>query len=156
MCKEEGVPQNEVRNIDKLASLPQHPNVMRVFRYGFLTSYRPSPEPHKHLPYYYFDMDLGRLSLYKYIETHFHVNPQIIPSPANLWDILSQVTSAVEYLHRNNLVHRDIKPDNSKPLFQNPSHFSFAFANAKSSLHGQNPTFGYSPTLESRSFPLAT
>jgi len=57
-------------------------------------------------------MELGRSSLEKYIRTRFHSPIQILPSPAEVWNILSQLASAVEFMHKRGVLHRDIKPDN--------------------------------------------
>ena len=106
------VVENEKRNITKLASSIPHPNLIHVFRHGVLTTSRP---PYNIRPCYYIDMELGCRGLDNYIRTRFHSVPQNLPSPAESWNILSQLASGIEYMHERGVFHRDIKPENCPP-----------------------------------------
>ena len=114
--EEKALVKNEAHNISTLASKVPHPNLIQVFRHGSLTSCL-RPPPYNVLPYYYVDMELGRHSLYNYIRTRFHSTPQDLPSTAEVWNILSQLASGIEYMHKRGVFHRDIKPDNRTPPF---------------------------------------
>jgi serine/threonine protein kinase len=103
--------ENEARNIIKLSSSVPHPNLIRVVRHGFLTSFI-RPPTNNGLPYYFIDMEVGRPSLSKYILGRFHSVPQNLPLPAEIWDILAQLASGIEFMHEKGVFHRDIKPDN--------------------------------------------
>jgi serine/threonine protein kinase len=71
-------------------------------------------------------MELGRHSLYTYIRIRFHSTPQNLPSPAEVWNILSQLASGIEYMHKRDVFHRDIKPDNrTSPMPTNTNPQSF-------------------------------
>ena len=109
------VVENERRNITTLfASSIPHPNLIHVFRHNFLTTSK-CPPPYNIRPCYYIDMELGRRNLADYIRTRFHTDPQNLPSPAESWNILSQLASGIEYMHERGVFHRDIKPDNCPP-----------------------------------------
>jgi serine/threonine protein kinase len=109
------VVEKEQRNITKLfASSIPHPNLIHVFRNGPLTASK-CPPPYNIRPCYYIDMELGGRSLNDYIWTRFHLVPQNLPSPAESWNILSQLASGIEYMHERGVFHRDIKPQNCPP-----------------------------------------
>ena len=102
----------EARNIDKLRSIIPHKNVIRILQNGCLLS-STRPLISNVLPVYIIDMELGQLSLYDWIRRHYHSTPQIIPSSAKLWSIMTQIASGIAFMHSKNVIHRDLKPDNS-------------------------------------------
>jgi len=99
--------KKEVDAIKKLCGLGTHINIVQVFNHGLMSN--PA--------LYFIDMELCHLTLHNFI----HQNaPLGGPSPdcftggsvTQIWDVMSQITSGVEYVHREGQVHRDIKPKN--------------------------------------------
>lgn len=80
----------------RLASRLSHPNIVTVFDHG------PTPDGG-----FYYAMEYVRgLTLTQWVEEHGPV------PPARTVRILQQLCAAVGELHRHQLLHRDIKPDN--------------------------------------------
>jgi serine/threonine protein kinase len=69
----------------------------------------------------FFDMELCDMNLFDYIygtqdestaATYF-IKTQPPPMKSRqIWNVMLQVTKGVEFLHRKNMVHRDLKPVN--------------------------------------------
>ena len=94
----------------KLCRRGAHPNIIEVLRLG---------ELHES-PYYYIDMELCDLTLADYIyEDSPDVTPRFIRNVSSslkemqIWNVMKQIVSGVEFIHRHNEVHRDLKPSNS-------------------------------------------
>jgi serine/threonine protein kinase len=109
---------NEVRAINKLRTNGGHANIVAVLDHGWL----------KDDAYYFFDMELCVLNLEGFIEGNFgHVLglPQYLdPGYAkeelgclNMWSIMMQITSGVEFMHDFKELHRDLKPRNGMSFF---------------------------------------
>ena len=89
-------------------------NIVQVFDHGLLSQY----------PYYFIDMELCDFNLHDFIHRKNHPeSSKSIPyfsqrddSISQIWTIMSQVASGVEYIHRQGQVHRDIKPANGESL----------------------------------------
>ena len=93
---------NEVKAITELCS---HPNIITVFQYGKLDM----------TSYYYIDMELCAFSLAEYI------NKSAAPVESRsttfeVWNIMSQLISGVQFIHSMGEVHRDLKPQNGNQL----------------------------------------
>src|SRR5277367_2189456 len=104
--------RKEVEAIKKLCGLDTHPNIIQVLNHGSLSN-----------PIFYFiDMELCELNLHDYI--HGRTPPNLSESlppfsrgdgskaSLQIWTIMSQIADGVEYIHRQNQVHRDVKPAN--------------------------------------------
>ena len=102
--------ENETRAIRKLCRRDTHPNIIEVLRLGELPG----------SPYYYIDMELCDLTLTDYI---YKDSPDVIPrfirnvssslKEMQIWNVMKQIVSGVEFIHRHNEVHRDLKSSNS-------------------------------------------
>jgi serine/threonine protein kinase len=105
--------EKEVRAIQKLCGLRTHPNIVQVENHGLLW----------HHPYYSIDMELCDMNLNDFI------HPKTAPDPSKthlpcfvkgggtdsllqIWTVMNQIASGVEYIHRQSQIHRDIKPGN--------------------------------------------
>jgi serine/threonine protein kinase len=96
---------NEVRAIDKLCK-ERHENIVAVFGHGWLNS-----------SYYYFDMELCDVNLEHYISGK---QGSAIVEPYNntkVWDIITQITAGLDFIHNHAEVHRDLKPRNGQFAF---------------------------------------
>jgi len=110
--------KREVLAIQKLCGQGAHRNIVQVVDHGLIWNYG----------YYYIDMELCDMSLNDYL------HPKLPPDPSaslpcfiegggsnsliQMWTIMSQIASGLEYIHRKGHVHRDIKPANgSASLF---------------------------------------
>ena len=105
--------EREVKAIQKLCSGPAtHPNIVQVMNHGLLWN----------SPYYYIDMELCDMNLEDYLQqkppsSTAAVLPCCIKGGGldaliQTWSIMSQIASGVVYIHRENQIHRDIKPGN--------------------------------------------
>jgi serine/threonine protein kinase len=102
--------QNELRAIKKLCQPGAHPNIIEVLRFSEL----------KNSPYYFIDMELCDMTLWDYI---YRDAPDLIPrfikdrssslKEQQIWNVMRQVVSGVEFIHHHKEVHRDLKPQNS-------------------------------------------
>ena len=116
--------RKEVDAIKKLCGIDTHVNITQVLNHGHLSN-----------PIFYFiDMELCDLNLHEYIHAK---NPsELLPyfsrgdgvkSVLQIWTVMTQIASGVEYIHRQNQVHRDIKPVNGDALCGMTDLCSFVF-----------------------------
>jgi serine/threonine protein kinase len=112
----------EARAITELYCHGNHRNVVEVFQHGFLPNNS----------FYYIDMELCDSNLHDYVYQGRSINwmtpesnePTFVDRNAplpdkmlNVWTIMRHVCQGVEYIHRHNQVHRDLKPQNSSDTF---------------------------------------
>lgn len=104
--------QKEVEAIEKLCGVDTHGNIVQVLKHGLLSN-----------PIFYFiDMQLCDLNLHDYIHKGTDMKlPACLPKfnrgegvegGLQIWTVMHQISSGVEYIHRQHQVHRDIKPAN--------------------------------------------
>ena len=99
--------------IQKLCGPGAHPNVVQVLSHGLIWNYG----------YYYINMELCDMSLDDYIHPKSTLGPSnSLPyyvkgggtdSMVQMWTVMSQIASGVEYIHGERQIHRDLKPGNS-------------------------------------------
>jgi serine/threonine protein kinase len=107
--------EKEVRAIDRLCGPGAHVNIVQVLNHGLLWDF----------PYYYIDMELCDMNLSDYIQSTAPADPsKSLPrcvkgggtnSLVQIWTVMSQIASGVEYIHREHQIHRDIKAGNGGP-----------------------------------------
>jgi serine/threonine protein kinase len=78
----------------KIQSYANHPNIIKVYGYAFDTEN----------VYILMEACLGK-NLYHYIQR------QLLPEE-KVKNYMQQLSSALAYLHKNNIIHRDVKPEN--------------------------------------------
>ena len=103
--------QKEVLAITRLCGPDTHPNIVQVLNHDMMSN----------AVVYFIDMELCDLSLHEFVHCESSEGiPYSITSlaqnPFLLWDIMSQISNGVEYIHHQGQVHRDIKPRNSISL----------------------------------------
>jgi len=109
--------QNELDAVKTLCRDNLHDNLVHVYGHGGLPEARSQ---------FFIDMELCSFNLRTYIydpekcvsDTTLPPGYRVesIPSrsiPANIWDIMKQISEGVAFMHNHNHVHRDIKPENS-------------------------------------------
>jgi serine/threonine protein kinase len=84
-----------------------HPNIVEVRDSGKFPS----------SPHVYIDMELCEMNLEEYIKVVWTAARCEMEWPVDfmakqLWTIMNQITSGLEFIHRHNKVHRDLKPAN--------------------------------------------
>ena len=107
--------QDEFRAIDLLRN-SSHPNIVEVIEHGEL----------EYMSRYFIDMELCDLNLQCYIYGDW--NPVVLQEmpyftgdlppkmkAAQIWSMMRDVTNGLIHIHSLDQVHRDIKPQNSKP-----------------------------------------
>jgi serine/threonine protein kinase len=105
--------EKEVRAIQRLCGPGAHVNIVQVFNHGLLWDF----------PYYYIDMELCEMNLQDYIQSTTPADPsKSLPrfikggggtdSLLQIWTVMSQIGSGVEYIHCEDQIHRDIEPAN--------------------------------------------
>jgi eukaryotic-like serine/threonine-protein kinase len=106
---DEKVVDNEVQAVKALCK-EGHPNVIAVLRIGELRNSQDL----------FIDMELCDLNLTDYIRGAQPMPPFLVrdqPPPMlarQIWNVMIQITTGVEYLHVRDMVHRDLKPANGK------------------------------------------
>lgn len=102
--------QNEIRAITKLCGRGTHSNIIEILRL----------EPLPQASYYFIDMKLCELNLEQYIHDDSRLNPLRFlkndPSEIKtmqIWNIMTQITTDVDFLHNHKEIHRDLKPCNN-------------------------------------------
>jgi serine/threonine protein kinase len=109
--------EHEISVIQKLRQIG-HPNIVTVLRLGDLWN----------SSYYFIDMELCALDLEAYIHRPTPPNPsESIPYFVNdrpppfkaqqVWVIMRHIARGIDFIHAHNMIHRDVKPANSIPLF---------------------------------------
>ena len=106
---------NEIRAVVKLCAANQNENIVQVIRWGQLPK----------SPYFFIDMELCDFNLETYVLQdwkpdvarkipHF-ANFDLLTPPqrlAQMLTIMRDIVNGVAFIHRNNEVHRDLKPRN--------------------------------------------
>jgi serine/threonine protein kinase len=97
----------EVDAIKKLCGPGTHVNIVQVLKHGLMSN--PA--------LYFIDMELCHLTLHDFIHQKASLgdsSPDCFTrgSVTQIWDVMSQIASGVQYVHREGQVHRDIKPKN--------------------------------------------
>jgi serine/threonine protein kinase len=123
--REKNFVSKEVQAIEKLCGPGTHTNIVEVLNHGLLSNF----------PYYFIDMELCDLNLHDYIHRETPTNPsESVPyfirgvgsaTILQIWTVMSQIASGVEYVHRQGHIHRDIKPGNGNSLSYINDRFSF-------------------------------
>ena len=109
--------EHEALAIRKICENGSHSHIVEVLRLGQL----------RNTDYYFIDMELCDMNLAEYIHRPTPPNPsdsipyfiKNAPPPLKahqIWNIMKQIASGVSYIHTLNMVHRDLKPTNGKPL----------------------------------------
>jgi serine/threonine protein kinase len=107
--------QTELQAIEDVRKAGTHRNIVSILRDGKL--------PQTGL--WFIDMELCDLNLQDFISQSWppaldNTSPFLgrniseTERMSNVWNIIEQLVSGVAHLHDHNLVHRDIKPQNSK------------------------------------------
>jgi serine/threonine protein kinase len=98
--------QNEIRAIRKLCN-GTHENLVTVLNVGEF--------PDK--TFAFIDMELCDLTLHDLNQGHW--SPRAVDTrtpelalPSELWSIMKQIANGLAFIHSNNEVHRDLKPQN--------------------------------------------
>lgn len=117
--------ENEIKAIIKLREIGAHPNVVNILDHGKL---RASGD-------HFIDMELCNLDLQRYLQGNRSITADhsVAQSPTNLvfvandcglqlklqntFTVLSHITNGLKFAHEHDLVHRDVKPANSKAIF---------------------------------------
>jgi serine/threonine protein kinase len=98
--------RNEIRAMTKLCD-GSNENIIEVIRTGDFED----------LSYAYIDMELCDLNLEEYIRSKWALQPvEGAPSELDIWDIMSQISSGIAFVHAKNEIHRDLKPSNGMLL----------------------------------------
>ena len=101
--------QNELRAIEKLCN-GKHAHIIHIFRSGEFSD----------ASYVFIDMELCAVNLDQYnkgIRTALVIHDSILPLRAKeIWTIIAQIASALEWIHKHNEIHRDLKPQNGSIL----------------------------------------
>jgi len=107
--------EQEVRAIQRLCGLRTHVNIVQVLNHGLLWNH----------PYYSIDMELCDMSLDDFMHPKTPPDPSKSHLPSfvksggkdlllQIWTVMGQIASGVEYVHRERQIHRDIKPGNGR------------------------------------------
>jgi serine/threonine protein kinase len=112
---------NEARAISFLEESGGHNHIIEILGHGWSDNYG---------HYYFIDMELAEFDLFDYILYHhgtknldaarrrasFPVLVSKASSPfekvVNIYTIMRQIATALEFLHSRSMIHRDVKPRN--------------------------------------------
>lgn len=118
----------EFHAYDEFLKKTSHPNIIHVFNRGSYCI------PNMPITVHFIDMQLCDLDLHDYIhqpESRRYVDrinsssatngckfvtedADLLSKAQNIWAIVLDIASGLEAVHSHNLVHRDLKPQNSK------------------------------------------
>lgn len=105
---------NELHAVSNICRSP-HRNIVAVLKFGKL--------PNSH--YHFLDMEFCDFNLDSYILRNWHesvkqkvpyfveVDNSLRSGTGEIYEILRDITTGVEYIHSHGYVHRDMKPQNS-------------------------------------------
>lgn len=97
--------------IEKLAANPRHKNIVAILRHGWLGNV------------YFFDMERCVFTLESFIRRGFRtilgerrylsltMEAESLGT-LNMWEIVRQITSGLNFIHGIGEIHRDLKPTN--------------------------------------------
>lgn len=109
--------ENEARAVDKL-TIHGHPNIVSVLRHGWIDT-----------SWYFIDMELCDMNLSTFIYENLDWDPYLcfdhpeflhIEEPPVWWRtapifrILYQIANGLAFIHQQQQVHRDLKPQNGR------------------------------------------
>jgi serine/threonine protein kinase len=102
---------NEIRSIEKFGG--PHANIIDVLGHGHSTD----PSGAK---YAFIDMELCEFNLEHYYKSNqvvslVHQDISLELSEKRVWWIMLQIGDGLSFVHRKNLIHRDLKPRNGYP-----------------------------------------
>lgn len=107
--------EKELQTTSKLCLQNPHQNIVTVFKHGMLDR-----------EYYHIDMQFCELNLDTYIYRRWSTElegklPEFtgphVPSEVRMsqfWEIMTDIARGLEFIHLQKVIHRDIKPRNSK------------------------------------------
>jgi serine/threonine protein kinase len=110
--------ESELEAIKQLGEFGAHANLIEILRHGHLGT----------SDWHFIDMELCDITLKDYIDgkrleipENAKTDPCFVPfdcSPdlkaLNVWTILKHIVSGLEFIHKHNYVHRDLKPQNGR------------------------------------------
>lgn len=98
----------------KLCKNTMHENIIALLDNGSFSD--------RGTTFYFIDMELCEMNLDEYnkcarIVEKVHKEPLALRE-TRIWDIMKQIANGLRFIHENNLIHRDLKPQNGTPLRQ--------------------------------------
>jgi serine/threonine protein kinase len=107
--------QREVDAIRNLGYKGSHKNIISILNHGEFS-----------LEYYYIDMELCNYDLRRFIYSTEQIQflSEVKRSQAkddSIWHIVEDISCGVAFVHSQDCVHRDLKPDNSTIVSMNKS-----------------------------------
>jgi serine/threonine protein kinase len=117
--------ENELRAYEDFLKHTNHPNIIKVFNRGWYIVQR---------PFHFIDMELCDLDLHDYIHEpgsrslvdgtndvnatndckFVTADAALLSKAQNIWSIATDIANGLDAIHSHTLVHRDLKPRNSK------------------------------------------
>ena len=64
---------------------------------------------------YFIDMGFRDPTLHDYM-TNKPTAFEVIPQPVNCWEIATNIAAGLYFIHSNKLAHRDLEPNNGRPV----------------------------------------